>query len=332
MIRFVRIKKIRIYPEERIMLKRIMIIILVVFFVVQINGENTELKNGSLIEVNGVNLFVKEIGSGEPIFVLHGGPGMFHDYFLPHMEKLAKGKKLIFFDQRGNGKSLMELNSQNYSIENLVEDIEGLRKYYKLDKINLLGHSFGGLLSMQYAAVYPERVKSMVLMNTASASSEYLMRSMMNKQNKYTKDDIAQIGAITSSKEFMSADPETVEKFFRVAEKYSVHNPKFLDTVFSTPFTSVTARNLLIISQLAQQLFANYDLFEKLNKINCPTLIIHGEYDFILLESSRKIQENIKNSKLEILNNCAHYPFIETPEKLFSILEKFYKKNDFSDY
>ena len=279
---------------------------------------------GKVADINGTKLYVKEIGKGEPVIVIHGGPGLFHDYFLPHMEKLAKNRKLIFFDQRGNGRSEVPLNSGTYTLKNLVDDIEGIRKYYKLEKVNLLGHSFGGFLAMHYAVKYPEHMKSLVLMNTAPASSDLMMQAILNKQSRYSKEDTAALGKLMTDPRFMKGDPEVVGKFFRIAEKFSVSDSKFLDEVFSVPFTENTARNMLMINQLSRQIFADYDIHDLLPGIPCPTLIVHGLNDFIPLESSKKIQRAVKGSELAVIKNCAHYPFIETPEQLFPLLEDFY--------
>ncbi len=306
------------------MSKKIFLIILL-FFSITAFTEINDINNGRLLDINGVKLFVKEIGQGEPVIILHGGPGLFHDYFLPHMKKLAKNRKLIFFDQRGNGKSWMPVTADTYTLRNLIEDIEGIRKFYKLEKVNLMGHSFGGFLAMHYAVKYPEHIKSLVLMNSAPASSELMMRAIINKQTRYTKEDTAALGELMGSGEFLKANPEIVGKFFRIAEKYSVSDPKFLDAVFAVPFTENTAKNMLMINQLSRQIFFKYDIFDLLPRIECPTLIIHGLEDFIPMESSKRIQKSIRDSELIILKNCAHYPFIETPDQLFPLLEDFYK-------
>ncbi|MCH2449662.1 MAG: alpha/beta fold hydrolase [Gracilimonas sp.] len=98
------------------------------------NEENFE----KLIPVNKTELFVKVVGEGEPMVVLHGGPGLSHDYFLPHLYPLAEEIKLVLFDQRGMGRSSVDLDSVSFSLDLLVEDIEALRKELDLGKIHLL--------------------------------------------------------------------------------------------------------------------------------------------------------------------------------------------------
>lgn len=110
-----------------------------------------EIAPSGIIKSQEADLFYKVIGSGTPIFVLHGGPGMDHKYFLPHLENLGNTFQFIFFDQRICGKSSWDLDSTSINMSSFVKDIEAVRKHFQLEKINLLGHSWGGLLAMWYA-------------------------------------------------------------------------------------------------------------------------------------------------------------------------------------
>ena len=90
-----------------------------------------------LKEINGTQLYYKILGEGEPIVVLHGGPGLDHSYFLPQMSELAKSHRLIFFDQRLSGRSSAFVDSNAVSMDHFVEDLDGIRLAFKLDKMNL---------------------------------------------------------------------------------------------------------------------------------------------------------------------------------------------------
>ena len=100
------------------------------------------------VEVDGVRIFTKAIGSGEPILVIHGGPGLDHSYLLPQMEGLAKDHRLIFYDQRCSGRSQAGLDSNDVTLDAFLKDIDAVRAHYKIDRANVLGHSWGGLLAM----------------------------------------------------------------------------------------------------------------------------------------------------------------------------------------
>ena len=144
--------------------------------------------------INGVSLYYETIGEGTPIVVVHGGAGLDHRYLLPQMEKLAKGYKLIFYGQRAMGKSSADFDTSQMTMNSFVEDLEGIRKAFGLQKMNLIGHSWGGLVSMFYAIKYPSHLQSLILVNTTPASSTLRNLSFAVMSSRTTKEDsIAQL-------------------------------------------------------------------------------------------------------------------------------------------
>src|SRR5688572_22609042 len=124
------------------------------------------------IPVEKAGLYYREIGQGQPIIVLHGGPSFDHNYLLPDMDRLSDSFRLIYYDQRGRGKSAGNVKPEDVTIESEIEDMESLRDYFQLASVALLGHSWGALLAMEYALRHPERVSHLILMNTAPASHD----------------------------------------------------------------------------------------------------------------------------------------------------------------
>jgi proline iminopeptidase len=120
--------------------------------------------------VEGAAHYFRDVGHGLPIIVLHGGPSFDHTYFLPDLDRLATGFRLIYYDQRGRGKSAQNVQPADVSIQSEIADLETLRASVGLERIALLGHSWGGLLAMEYTLRHPEHVSHLILMNTAPAS------------------------------------------------------------------------------------------------------------------------------------------------------------------
>ena len=119
--------------------------------------------------VRGVSLFERRIGAGPEVIVLHGGPGAHHDYLLPGMDALATGRTLVYYDQRGGGRSAVARDVP-VGWREQVADLEALRDVWGLDQLHLLGYSWGGLLAMLYAVTYPARVASLALVSPAPAA------------------------------------------------------------------------------------------------------------------------------------------------------------------
>ncbi len=99
------------------------------------------------MDANGVLIFAKTVGRGAPLVILHGGPGASHEYLLPHLLPLARHHQLVFIDERGSGRSERLVDSSGYTVEAMVEDVEEVRVALGLGKIDLLGHSYGGVLA-----------------------------------------------------------------------------------------------------------------------------------------------------------------------------------------
>src|SRR5450631_3253685 len=127
---------------------------------------NSFTQEEGFVDANGVLVYWKAVGRGAPLFVVHGGPGASHDYFLPHLLPLARTNRLVFIDERGSGRSERLENAKLYTVENMVEDIEAVRAALGLGKINLLGHSFGGVLAQAYAFKYPQNLSTLILCST----------------------------------------------------------------------------------------------------------------------------------------------------------------------
>jgi proline iminopeptidase len=108
-------------------------------------------------DANGLLIYYEQIGTGEPLVILHGGPGASHDYFLPYLLPLVRKNRLIFIDERGSGRSQKIEDPSGYTVENMVEDVEAVRISLGLGKINLLGHSYGGVLAQAYALKYQDK-------------------------------------------------------------------------------------------------------------------------------------------------------------------------------
>src|ERR1700723_575446 len=131
--------------------------------------------NGSsqgYVDAEGMLIYYMTVGKGEPLVIVHGGPGGSHDYFLPYLLPLARLNKLIFIDERGSGRSQKLDDPAGYTVENMVEDVEAVRQGLVLGKITLLGHSYGGVLAQAYALKYQKNFRHLILCSTFASTAE----------------------------------------------------------------------------------------------------------------------------------------------------------------
>ncbi len=118
------------------------------------------------VDAGGVLIYTVSIGRGAPLVIVHGGPGASHDYFLPYLLPLARHNRLVFIDERGSGRSEKLEDVSKYTVEAMVEDVEAVRIALGLGKINLLGHSYGGVVAQAYAFAYQANLAHLVLCST----------------------------------------------------------------------------------------------------------------------------------------------------------------------
>jgi len=292
------------------------IIILILLFVVCGSCTNAPGVEEGHLEINGTSLFYKTMGSGEPIVVLHGGPGFDHRQFLPYIWELSKRNKVILFDQRGTGLSSGPIDSTSISIDTFIADIEGIREAFGIERMNLLGHSWGGILAMYYGIHHPENLNSLILCSTAASFESFAEMRATYEANRLP-EDTALLQEIYSSEEFQNGNPQAVERFWRVYFK-----PYFADQQLASKLDlQFTENSIKYGNEVAGHIFESigeFDLHEDLQAIHCPTLVIHGDADPMPFKYAEMIHESIEGSELVIVEGAGHWLFVDATETFVS--------------
>lgn len=286
-------------------------------------------------QVNGVKLFFDVEGAGfvptgpimkeKPVcFVLHGGPGGDHTSFKPALSPLSEVMQLVYIDNRGSGKS--ERGPQStYTLKNNVEDIEELRKYLGLDKIVLLGTSYGGMVALEYARKYQENLKSLLLVVTAPSSDfTNKAKDIVKQKGTSEQQEMAQVlwdGAFKSS--------EQQEQYYEVmAPLYSYSHEDTAEGELARENASKRSnRSYEALNEGFGGFLREYNVVDFLPSIYVPTLIIAGRHDWITpVEGSIFMNEKILNSKLVIFEESSHSVLKDEHDK-FIVTVTDYVKN-----
>ncbi|HKJ39408.1 MAG TPA: alpha/beta fold hydrolase [Anaerolineales bacterium] len=276
-------------------------------------------------QVNGIPHYYRMVGTGEPFVFLHGGPGMWHDELVPSFLEFAQNHKCIYYDQRGNGKSLMKsIDKTNFTTELLVDDLDALRKEFGIEKMNIIGHSWGGLLGMYYAGKYPQNVKRLILVDPAPVNTELLIKSYENMMTRFSEADWNRLQAMYESEAYIAGDPDAHNEAMRLSEGVTFHNEQAREDYFKIAvFDETTAKNAVAINDHGREMKLNITVQEQLGNIICPTLIVQGREDFIVPEAAELAHKSIRNSKLVYIADSGHYPFMEAPSEFFNTLNSF---------
>lgn len=281
-------------------------------------------ENSTYVETNHAKLFCRSMGKGSPLIVLHGGPGLSQDYLLPQMSQLAEDHFVIFYDQRGSGRSENRDDPSFMQLSVFVDDLDAIRKAYGFQKVSILGHSWGGFLALHYAMAHPEAIDKLVLLNPFPACSTDVALFLQEWFSRMAPhmDELEQI---KNSKEYAKGDPQTIAKYLNIIfHKYCFigHKADELNLL-----TTVEANlNWIKTSDLlTHTLFgSSFDYLPNLKKIVTPTLIVHGDWDPIPLSTVENLQKNIPQSKLIVIKDCGHFPYVEQPIELFKTLHAFF--------
>jgi len=248
-------------------------------------------------------LHSKILGKGKPLLILHGFFGM-GDNWKTLANKFAEIYEVHLIDQRNHGRSF---HTDDFSYELMVEDLENYINHHDLKQVNLLGHSMGGYIGLEYAKKYKEDLTGLVLLN-----SHALADSEEKKQGRLKQVEILKAG----KKELLMK--EIIPDMFAEnnLNKYKEYIDKFIKIATSTNTQGIIAA--LLGMRLREN---NLDF---VHNIAIPLLVLSGNKDKLIpLEiTNMHINKNNPNIRIEILENVGHASFIEAPDKTFEIIEK----------
>jgi proline iminopeptidase len=259
--------------------------------------------------------------AGAPrVLVLHGGPGASHDYLLPQMLRLAEGRELVFYDQRGGGRSRAE-PSLPTTWQAHVDDLARVATELRVDPLVVVGYSWGGLLAMLHAveaaagrsAVGPDM---MLLIDPAPVAR----RDRLEFEAEFARRQASP--AIQTRRDELVAsglrerDPETYrQRAFELSVAGYFADPSLARDL--TPFRVIGR-----VQQAVWQSLGDYDLVPHLSAVRCPALVIHGRQDPIPLASSEACARALC-ARLVVLDRCGHVPYVEQADALFEVAEAF---------
>ncbi|OGT37452.1 MAG: hypothetical protein A3F11_02195 [Gammaproteobacteria bacterium RIFCSPHIGHO2_12_FULL_37_14] len=273
------------------------------------------------VKTDTADLYCRVMGTGSPLIVVHGGPGLSMNYLLPGLEELAKDHLVIFYDQRGNGKSTGQINNENMNLEKFAEDLQAIQNHFNLKKAGFVGHSFGVYLVLKYATEHPDRINKLLLLNSIPISFSENKSTSETKQDPYE----AMIDGIIKSDAFKDNNAQGLIKRYKDLFQYFFFNPELVNKLNLDKMSADQVKNSALIHKLFEENFFHqpHDLRNALTKLkDIPTLIVHGSGHDIPESVAREIHSLIENSVLTILNS-GHFPYVEKPNELFESISKF---------
>lgn len=279
---------------------------------------------------NGYRIWSKTVGGGKatPLLTLHGGPGAAHDYLEP-LEALAGDRPVIFYDQLGCGRSDKPDARTLWTIERFADEIDEVRRALGLDKIHLLGQSWGGWLAIEYLTRKPKGVKSCVLASTSSSIPLFAKECdrLIAKLPKPMQRALAEQGAkgnyahpdyqaavMEFYRRHLCRLPEWPDCLKRSAA--SMENNQVYETI-NGPNEFTTIGNLRY-----------WDRTEALARVTTPVLLTCGRHDELGPVCSRAMKARLPNARMKVFEKSAHVAHIEEPEAYRKAVSNFLREHD----
>ena len=276
---------------------------------------------GRTIEGPGGGLYVEVLGSGSgtPLVVINGGPGLDHAHLhcTAAWESLALRRRVVLYDQRGVGRSDRLAPGAGVTTGDQAADLEAVRRFLGAERLDLLGHSYGGFLAMEYAAENPARVAHLILCDSASPN--------WSRTSNVVRALFPERGAILDSLAAPGIDGPTFRRVYRDFMGMMFCRPEKREEFLAHPEWNDPVRE---VNRALTEDMRDQDLSPALAEFGArrrfPVLVATGRYDVITTPATAyQIHLQVRGSRFEVFEQSGHLPFFEEPAAFVRVVDGF---------
>lgn len=292
----------------------------------------TPIQEG-FIPFHGYRTWYRSVGQAEvpgrlPVLCLHGGPGSNHDYLEPLEALAATGRRVVFYDQLGSGNSDQPHDPALWTVELFVEEVDAVRQALGLERMHILGQSWGGMLAMEYALTQPAGLASIVVADSPASMVQWVAEA--NRLRGELPPDVQatlqqhEAAGTTESAEYQAAVwvfyrrhlcrldpwPECLTRSFQKM----MHNPEVYNTMNGPSEFHVIGT------------IKDWDIVDRLGEIRVPALVAGGRYDEATPAITETVHRGIPGSEWVIFERSSHLPHLEEPERFLQVVGDFFAR------
>lgn len=287
------------------------------------------VREGFLTTDDGMRLFYRVVGSGRDTMVaVHGGPGV-HMESLVGFDALAAGGTIILYDQRGGGRSSLPRDSSQLTADRHVADLAAVWSHFRLGRVNLLGHSWGGYLAARYAIEHSDRIRRLVLVAPLFPRAVPYAAQYFRRLPELLGADSTRFRALNAAWDTTSS-PHAVcrERVRIIMTRVSGDDPSAVERVVSGSCdervpAEALRRGGTTTPRWTLGSLGMWDLRPAASTMRAPVLIVVGSRDPFPDAANREWVQSFPNARLEILQGAGHYPFASDPERFASLVRAF---------
>ena len=279
------------------------------------------------MEVGAVRLYLRVVGDGaDPVVVVHGGPGFSSAYFGDDLDELSASHAVVFYDQRGTGRSSLVSDAASLHVDRFVDDLDAVRRQLGLERLTLLAHSWGAAVAALYAQRWPARVDRLVIVGGIPLRRSELVRAF--EELRAHRGDAA-TRALEHAAEAWRSEPGDAQRcraYYRLWFAPFYGDPDAAERStgdFCAGSAAALVNKLEAVDRLTLASLGEWDWAASLGGVTARVLVVHGGADPIPMCSARAWAAAFPNARLMELGGIGHFPYLEAPDRFFQAVEAF---------
>lgn len=287
------------------------------------------VEEGYFVGADKVRLFYRKLGNGNDVVVfLHGGPGAdIHDggYL---MDPLGQRHVLVMYDQRGGGRSDLTTQPGMLTIDAEIRDLEALRQHFGVEKMSLVGLSWGAGLAAYYVAAHPKNVSRIVFLSPMPIARRYVEERDRREKSLLSKEDASRLEAL--EQEMKTAPDDKVYSLCSEHDRisyglYLVHPERLKGSSCCNMCTASPAaiRNSPAVFRVVEGSLHDFDMRPMLRKLNVPVLVIEGAKTIVPLDSTREWAKAPPDARILLIPDAGHACFVDQTDAVLKAIQSF---------
>jgi proline iminopeptidase len=279
---------------------------------------------------DSTRLYYRVIGQGpDTLIAIHGGPGVDLESIAADFVPLAAHHVVIFYDQRGTGRSTLPADTARLGAEQQIADLDAIRQHFGLTRVTLIAHSYGPLLAATYALAHPSAVRRMVFFGPVPPRrGDFWTRFGKTVASRLDSTQQAQMTAANHRLGDASADArQACRDLWAIALRPRLAEPdRTLALIRSDLCASDPAGiryGLTVTNRVVMASYGDWDLRSRLRGLTIPVLVVHGEQDAIPMDLVEEWTTSLPHGQLLRVPGAAHFPYVEQPKIVWPAVERF---------
>lgn len=296
-------------------------------------ASSASAQSGYVTMSDSARLFYKIVGRGaDTIIAIHGGPGLDLESIAGDFAVLGARHTVIFYDQRGGGKSTLPSDTSTLGASRQVQDLDELRRHFGLSKVTLVAHSYGPLLAASYALAHPSNVARMVFFGAVPPRRGNFWDRFGTSIGK--RIDSAQAAALASASRRMTSPSssddavrQACREYWAVGLRPRLAEPDRTISLIKSNLCATDPAGIRYGNRIGNRVimasYGDWDLRQGLRSLNVPTLVVHGEEESIPMDLVEEWVTSMPRATLLRVPRAAHFTYAERPELVWPAVERF---------